>query len=34
MLDIKGLSFEILEVEQKRVKKIRIKRKSQDENKE
>ncbi|TRZ83980.1 HlyC/CorC family transporter [bacterium] len=34
MLDIKGLSFEILDVEQKRVKKIRIKRKSQDGNKE
>jgi CBS domain containing-hemolysin-like protein len=34
MLDIKGLSFEILDVEQKRVKKIRIKRKPQDGNKE
>jgi CBS domain containing-hemolysin-like protein len=32
-LDIKGLSFEILEVEQKRVKKVRIKRKSLDGNK-
>ena len=33
IIDIKGLSFEILDVEQKRIKKIRIKKKSQDENK-